>query len=176
MHLHQPPQKGALSMPKYRKGSGSIYKRGKTYWIAYYGPDGKQVCESAKTTDKTEARRTLQARLGQLAEGRYVGPAAERVTFEDLAEMILTDYRINGKKSIGDVEIRIKKHLVPFFGGHKAHEITTADVQSYIARRQEEDAKRGTINRELAALKRAFTCPTIRKDYKEALFPYADGG
>jgi hypothetical protein len=77
-----------------------------------------------------EARRILQARLGQLAEGRYVGPAAERITFEELAEMILDDYRVNGRKSRGDVEWRIRCHLRPFFGQKRAQEITTPDVKA----------------------------------------------
>jgi integrase len=149
-------------MPRYKHGSGSVYKRGKTWWIAYYGPDGKQVCESTKTTDKAEARRLLHTRLGQLAEGKFVGPIADRVTFEDLAELILADYKINGKKSLADVEQKLRLHLRPFFGGKRAHEITTADVDAYIAKRQEEVTYRktktsnGKINRELAALKRMF--------------------
>lgn len=97
-----------------------------------------------------------RAKLGQIAEGRYVGPAAERVTFSDLEQMIMNDYRANGRQSLGDVEWRIRCHLRPFFGHKKAHEITTADVKAYIAHRQEEEAKNGSINRELAALKRMF--------------------
>ncbi len=143
-------------MPKYRRGSGSVYKRGKTYWIAYYGPDGKQVCESAKTTDKAEARRVLQARLGQMAEGRYIGPAAERVTFEELAEGLFMDYEVNGKKSLRCVRIKVQKHLLPFFGEKTAHKLSTSDIQTYIRKRQEEGASNAEINREMAALKRAF--------------------
>ena len=135
-------------MPRYKHGSGSVYKRGQTWWVAYYA-NGEQVCESAKTADKAEARRILQSRLGQLAEGRYTGPSAERVTFEDLAEGLLNDYRVNGKKSITDVAIRVRKHLLPFFNGKRAHNITTADVHTYIAGRQEEGASNGAINREL---------------------------
>lgn len=157
-------------MPKYRRGSGSVYRRGKTYWIAYYGPDGRQVCESARTTDKTEARRILQARLGQIAEGRYIGSAAERVTFEALAEMVLTDYRVNGKKSLGHVEWRLRRYLRPFFGQQKAHDITSPQIQTYILKRQEEGASNAEINRELAVMKRAFTLALraeriIRKPY-----------
>lgn len=143
-------------MPKYRRGSGSVYLRGKTYWIAYYTLDGKQVCESAKTKDKAEARNTLKAKQGQIAEGRYIGPAAERVTIDDLADTILVDYQTNGKKTVIDLKIRLFKHLVPFFAGRKAHTVTTADVQAYIVHRQQEAAENGTINRELAALKRAY--------------------
>lgn len=46
-------------MPRFKHGSGSVYKRGKTWWITYY-VDGKQVWESAKTKDRAEARRILQ--------------------------------------------------------------------------------------------------------------------
>src|SRR5207249_2747772 len=138
-------RKEGRAMPKYKHGSGSIYRRGKTWWIAYYTPDGKQVCESAKTKDKTEARKTLQTKVGQIAEGRYVGPAAEKVTFEELAELIKTDYKINGKKSLPDVEQKLRLHLRPFFGHKRAHDITTADVKAYIDRRQEEGAANGKI-------------------------------
>lgn len=143
-------------MPKYRRGSGSIYKKRSVYYIAYYTPDGKQVCESAKTKDKTEARRILQARLGQLAEGRYVGPATERVTVEEMVEGVRHDFLINEKKTLSWVDRRVRLHLAPFFGGKKAHAITTGDVQAYIVKRQQDGASNGEINRELIILKRAF--------------------
>jgi integrase len=142
-------------MPKYRRGSGSVYlKRGWCY-IKYYTA-GKPVYEATGTKNKAEARRLLQARLGQLAEGRYIGPAAERVTFEELAQGLLNDYKANRKKTVRWIECRLRLHLLPFFGGRKAQDIKTADVKAYIARRQEEGDGNGTINLELAALKRAF--------------------
>src|SRR5215510_10429272 len=118
-------------MPKYRRGSGSVYKKRGVFYIAYYA-SGKQICESTGTKDKAEARRILQSRLGQLAEGRYVGLAAERVTFEDLAEMIFDDYRVNNRKTLEWVQRRTRLHLAPFFGGKKAQEITTVDIKAYI--------------------------------------------
>jgi hypothetical protein len=106
-------------MPKYKHGSGSVYPRGKTWWIAYYGPDGKLVCESAKTKDKAEARRILQTKLGQIADGRDIGPAADRVTFEELIEGLLTDYRVNSKKSLRVVKVRVDKHSCPSLAGSR---------------------------------------------------------
>lgn len=91
--------------------------------------DGKQVCESTGTKDKTEARRILQARLGQLAEGRYVGPAVERVTVDELIQDFLTDYTVNGRKSLRMVQGKVRNHILPYFGGHKAHNVTTADCR-----------------------------------------------
>jgi integrase len=142
-------------MPKYKWGSGIVYyKRGWCY-LKYY-VDGKPVYEATGTKDRAEARRMLQVRLGQRAEGRYVGPAVERVTFDELARDFLTDYEVNGRKSLRMVRGKVSNHLIPFFGDRKAHQITTADVQTFIAQRQEEGASNGEINRELAALKRMY--------------------
>ncbi len=49
-------------MPKYRRGSRSIYRRGKTWWISYYD-EGKQRWESAETSDKAKARDKLNIKL-----------------------------------------------------------------------------------------------------------------
>jgi integrase len=142
-------------MPAYKRGSGSVYlKRGWCY-IKYYA-NGKPITEAAGTKNKAEARRLLQSRQGQLAEGRYLGPAVERVTFDELAQGLLTDYRVNGRKSLSDVEIRVRKHLAPFFTGKKAHTITTVDVQEFVQARLAASASNAEINRELAALKRMY--------------------
>lgn len=142
-------------MPKYRRGSGSIYKKRGVFYIAYY-VNGEQVCESAKTADKAEARRKLQSRLGQLAEGHYTGPAAERVTIDGLIEGLLTDYQVNGKRSLKWVKIKVNKHVLPYFTGRRSHEVTTADIQAYTKQRLDEKASNAEINRELALLKRAY--------------------
>src|SRR5215813_1610050 len=124
-------------MPKYKHGSGTIYQRTKigpdgkkqilrTWWLDY-SCEGKRIRESSGTTDRAEARRLLQQRIGQIADGKFTGPAADRVTFEDLAEMLLTDYKVNEKKSLADTERRVRKHLTPFFGGKRAQDIKSAD-------------------------------------------------
>jgi integrase len=142
-------------MPRYRRGSGSVYlKRGWCY-LSYY-VNGQHISEAAGTTDKAEARRRLHARLGQLAEGRYVGPAVERVTFDELARDLLRDYTINGRASLRTVRIKVVKHLTPVFGGRRAHDISSADVNAYVEQRLSAGASNAEINRELAALKRMF--------------------
>jgi integrase len=158
-------------MPKFKHGSGSVYKRKKTWWIDYYA-NGKRVRESADTTDKTEARKKLQTRLGQIAEGKFIGPAADRVTFAEMAEDFLNDYRTTGKKSLDVAERRVKKHLKRFFAGKTAHGITTADVRAFIVARQEEGAALGEINLELAALKRMFNLALqAEKIYRKPYIP-----
>lgn len=48
-------------------------------------------------------------------------------------------------------------HLLPVFGPRTAVHITSADVTGYSAKRLEEGAAAATVNRELSALKRAFS-------------------
>jgi hypothetical protein len=53
--------------------------------------------------------------------GNFYGPKSERVRIDELADDFPRDYRINGKRSLADVEARWKLHLKPFFGdwGHR---------------------------------------------------------
>src|SRR4030095_7896087 len=128
-------------MPTYKHGSGkygtgSLYQRGKTWWVSYY-VDSTRVREASESADKSIARKLLQQRLGQVAEGRFIGPTADRTRFEELAEDLLKDYRANGRKSTEDAQRRIALHLAPYFRLRRAHSITSADVKAYIAHRQE---------------------------------------
>ena len=75
--------------------------------------------------------------------------------FAELAKDYLNDYRVNDKKSL-DKGIRCATRINGFFGDLKAHTVTTDIVKRFIVQRQGEGAENGTINRELAALKRTF--------------------
>lgn len=142
-------------MPKYRRGSGSIYRRGKVWWLSYYTKDGRHVCESAQTKDKGAAREELQKKMGQRAEDRLV-IGSDKVTFEELIAGVENDYKANGRKSLDKVKCRSKR-LAESFAQRKAREITMAEVLAFIAKRQEQGAGNGEINRELALLRRAFS-------------------
>src|ERR1700691_1616320 len=140
------------------RGFGRVFKRGSTYWIAYCYR-GKEHRESAHSDNEAQARKLLKKRVGEMGQGRLIGPSEERLTFEDLARMLLTDYEVNGKRSLESAKLSIK-HLREFFGSERAIDITLDRVRSYVRERQREGAANGSINRELAALKRAFTLAT----------------
>lgn len=78
-------------------------------------------------------------------------------TLKDLAELLLVDYDFRGRKSRRRVEQCIS-HLKDFFGEkQRAAELSTTRVKEYIKHRQSQRAANGTINRELAALRRMFS-------------------
>ena len=126
---------------------GTIYKRGQTYWLKYYR-NGKPYYESAKSSKETDAKKLLKKREGEISEGKLPGIYFDRVKFDELAEDLLRDYRINQKKSLVRVNRGIE-HLKGHFEGFKATQINTPHIQSYIEIRQDEGAANATINREL---------------------------
>ena len=131
---------------------GAIYLRGHTYWLKYYR-NGKPYRESAKTEKESEAKRLLKKREGEISEGKIPGIYFDKVKFNDLADDFLTDYRINGRKSLKRAE-RSVKQLKTLFDRDRVPTITTPRIQSYIERRLGQGKVNATINRELAALKR----------------------
>ncbi len=130
------------------------------FWVKYYR-NGRPIRESTETTKETEAKAFLKRREGDIASGRPVNPKAGKIRVEELLDDLVTDYKANDRKSLDGVT-RIVARLKNAFGHRRAHELRTADIQQYVVDRQtaprpdEEGAENATINRELAALKRAF--------------------
>jgi integrase len=143
-------------MPRYKRGSGSIYKKkgNRMWWLSYYA-EGRHICESSGTRDRSKARERLQQRIGQIAEGTFIGNRPDRVTYDEMSKDFLNDYEINSKKSLKDAE-RSARALGKYFKGRKAHSITTADIADFISARKKDELENSSINRELSALRRMF--------------------
>ena len=133
---------------------GTIYKRGRVWWIKVYRPGQTPRRFSAQTTDRRAAANMLKIIEGNMARGLAAAPSAIR--FSQLARLVLDDYRLNDRQSISTLEARFL-HILPAFGNVKASRLNTAMVRSYAADRQREGAANATINRELAAIRRALT-------------------
>src|SRR5713101_2186089 len=134
---------------------GMLYRRGRIWWVKYYR-SGECFRESSKSQRRSDGKRLLRQREGEISIGVFGGPRVERVRFEALAEDLLNEYQTNNRKSFVWLKRRINLHLMPFFSGFRAVDVTTEHVRAYIIHRQQEGASNGSINRELAALKRMF--------------------
>ena len=156
---------------------GNLYKRGDIWWIKYYR-NGKCFRETSESTKKMVAKKFLDRREGEIAQGKIPGILFDKVTFEELAKEFLRDYKINQKKSLPKAE-RSVHHLEKIFSGLSVTAITTPKINAFIENRMQsvcmecrqtfpyrnecpycgcenvkKGAKNATINRELAALKR----------------------
>jgi integrase len=133
-----------------------LYKRGQTWWISF-SYKGKQVRHSTETDDKKLAEKIHHKVMTEVIEGKWLDKSpGEDVTFEELAEDLLSDYKMNLRKSIWRADISVR-HLKESFEGVRVVNITSSAIKAYIVKRQEEGAENGTINRELSALKRMFS-------------------
>jgi integrase len=151
-------------------GTGSVYQRGEIWWIAYRHR-GKQRHESAKSTLKTVAIELLKQRLGEIHNGIGPGTRYEKVTFQVLKELLVTDYKHRGQK-----RPRVS-HLEAQFEDYLAMEITTTEIKKFIDKRKAEGAANATINQDLRALRRMFnlakreTPPLVREAPYVELLP-----
>ncbi len=150
---------------------GTMYKRGSVWWIKYYR-DGKPFRESTKSTKEGDAKRLLKKREGEIVEGKLPGMMFDRVTFDELAADLVTDYKRNGKKTLAWIERRIDLHLRPYFGGMRVPQITTSKIKAYTNLRLEEGAAPASINRELAAIKRLMNLGAKETPPKVNRVPY----
>jgi integrase len=133
------------------------------FWWISPTINGVPIPQSTKTTDYQDALDMLRRLEGRIADGQLT-PQMNRVLFSDLADDLLRDYRVKHRRSLPDLKRRLDKHILPLLGAFRASSITAGTVAEYIERRQAERDEEGhpcpaanaSINRELAAIKRAY--------------------
>jgi integrase len=156
------------------KGTGSVFRNldRSPYWQIAYMSGGKRRYESSGSERKEDAQKLLTSKLGDVQKGIVVTPQTGKITLGKGLAAVVEDQKQNGRKSAvcreckavchdpehkNDMQRRIEMHLLPYFGEHtRMSVITTARVNSYKAHRLAQKAKHATVNRELAALRRAF--------------------
>jgi integrase len=137
------------------RGTGGIWKRGQTWWI-YYNLNGRQERESSGSASRAVAEQLLRTRLEEAGKGGFVSPSvARRVTVADLLDAIAADYALKGRRSTDTLSGRLA-HLREAFAPLRAVDVRPARIRRYQQDRLAEGAAPATVNRECAALRRAF--------------------
>lgn len=137
-------------------------KTATTIWVRWYcrGLCGNPQCgglhrENSNTTIERDAKRFLADKRSAVNKGKPVTVNVERTGFEDLATLIVDEYKANGRKSLRRLQGAIT-HLRNAFGRFKAAQITTAALTTYTNNRLAAGAKPATIRNEQSAIKRMF--------------------
>jgi integrase len=143
-------------------GFGTIYSRGRIWWIRY-SVRGQRVRESTKSTRENDAIKLLRKRIEECGKGRRLDPASEgRIRMAALFDALGMDYRNNGRRSLATLGFRLAP-LRAAFGNVRAIDVTGVRITRYAAQRLTAGKSRATVNRELAALRRAFALAAQRE-------------
>ncbi len=152
---------------RYRiEGFGYTFLRGRRWWIRYWHR-GREYREPARSTDERKAYRLLKKRHGETQGQTFVGPQEERVVLTDLLGALTVDYQNNGRRSLATLKWRLAP-LRAAFALDRAVDVTEERIERYKAARLAEKKSPATINRELAALKRAFRLAVKQKRLRAA--------
>ncbi len=166
---------GSPFHPKWKDKHGQV--RSCPNWYIQYYRHGVRFVENTHSDKITVAKEQLKKRLGEIAVGQFTPPHAEKVRVEQLAEELLRDYRVNGRKSLEIAEQKWRKYLKPSFGTLRAVDITTDTLNRYVESRLAQGAQNATVNRELAMVRRMFYLAyhsTPRKIHQVPNFPRLD--
>ena len=152
MSVGSTPTSGTTFQRTYRDADGRLKRT--TNWYVEYVVGGRTIREATKYGKRSDAIEFLKKRVSDGLTGKIV--LSNQVTFDDLKNLIVNDYRNNGRKSLPHLEqVRLPK-LADVFAGMKTIDITTAVVERYKSLRLKDGAAPATLNRELAALKRMY--------------------
>jgi hypothetical protein len=124
---------------------GELRQRGRIWWVRYYR-GGRRHEESSGSDKKGVAIDLLRLREGDIAKGVPVSAAIARLRFDDAVEDVINDYKVNGRRSLRDVEQRVRDHLLPAFGGRKMATVTTDQIRAYSVQRRDEGAANASIS------------------------------
>ena len=133
---------------------GSIFKRGKKWYIYYSDPNGKRIREAVSQYKETALKALKKVEI-EIVEGKFLDVKRHvLISFKDFAEKFRRKHIQRRNKSIRNQEYLLDG-LVKYFGRQMMHEISTNDMDNYLEQRQQE-RKPSTVNSDLTMLKSMF--------------------
>lgn len=155
------------------RGDGGLFRLSNSaMW--YTKVRGKR--ESTGTTIKEEAKKVLAARMGRAMLGIADPNELRRVKYEDARALVLGEYKNEKRRSLvtkadGKVTVWGLEYLDTFFGGRSVVDIDAPMLQRFVTERERHGAAPGTINRNIALLRRMLNLVARDKDIKVPHFP-----
>jgi integrase len=141
---------GHLYRPKYRARDGERREAGVYWWKV-----GRARMSTGCRTEG-DAQKWALERLIEMRRGHLVGVRAAALRWDDIERMLCDRWQADGRQGMLQCMARLR-HLRRAFQGWRADAITTDRITAYAVRRRGEGAAVGTVNLELAILRRGFS-------------------
>lgn len=150
-----------------------VFERDGHWWVSYFH-QGKRIRQRvtwqrlkdahvsiAKNCKLEEPGKELAVKLYEVlradnnrTDRQLSIDAGKPARVSELFSLIEADYTRRGLKSLDTIKFRWEANLKPVFGATWANSIKSADLDRYVTKRREAGASAGTINREVAVLRR----------------------
>lgn len=156
------------------RGDGRIYRRsGSLFWWCAYYLRGRQYRESTEETDEQKALKFLRNKLkevhaDQIGAKAFVGPQQERITIDELLDILERDYKLREKWNV-----KVSSNVKPVrehFGNWRAVDLTSDAVSKYIETLREDGYSAATCNRRTQLLGQAYKLAVRTKKLSAAPF------
>ena len=135
-----------------QRGAGTIYQRGKTWWVQI-SVDGQVVRESSHSEKYADAKKLRDKMLGQRARGELGGRNARR-TVDGLLDHFVKALAVRVRPKTLEIQtLVIDANLRPFFGRMQGAKVTTDSLLAYREHRAAQGRSPSTANRELSLLR-----------------------
>ena len=159
-------------MGKATYGTGTIFKRGRIWYLSYY-VNGQQVVRSSRSTNIQDAKRLRDQILGKKSRGELGDTSTANVTCGELLDDLLDHAKSNIKASTEKIwRFVVEASIRPFFGHRKAANLTTAILKELRRKRLTDGKSESTCNRELSMLRTAFNLGRKCTPPKVTMIPY----
>ena len=142
-----------------KKRRDGTARKSRVWWMCYV-VNGRQHCETTRTTNKRLAERILNKRLGEIAEGRFRLPPSNAPRFEQFCQEFLDSVRHpNTRKRYSSSVGNLKIH----FGNTRLSEINPEGIDEFKKVRLADKVRAATVNRDLAVLRQMLNIAEKRR-------------
>jgi integrase len=148
-------------VPYGERRDGTLFRyEGVATWYSSYYQHGVERRRSTKKMDLKAARKVHRGFLDALATERNGGrplaaPMAARTTVAELLDDLEADFRLRGVKWWAQAKYHAQV-VRDALGAFKAAKLSPADIDRYIAAKQQEDYSAASINRQTGLLRQAL--------------------
>lgn len=143
-----------MTTTRRKYGEGTIRPHGRGWQIRWY-ENGVPKYETLRCSER-EATKRLQQRQAAVTEGRPTGHEGRKLTLADLKTLLHDDQVKLERRAIARAE-RAFDAVIAIFGERcKVNEVTPQRLGRYVTARLAKGYARSTVQKELAAVKRAF--------------------
>lgn len=138
-----------------------VYKRGNSWYIDYYLPNGQRVRESVgKKSDgitKKDAEKALSIKKTEIYQDKYnIKSTKKPVALKTFIKDEYLPWAKDNHKDF-DRDKAVCKHFIAFFKNKDLSQVNLRQLEKYKRHRKSLDIKPATINRELVILHRIMT-------------------